>query len=651
MYSRLFNYVKTKIPRISSTELIALRSGGTSIDRDILTGTVNYPNSKNTKHDKFDKTKINELLNNYNYSSIYPNCDDNKWINYLAKNKFFSFLIDEKYGGTKLSVREQSSILTQISSVSPALGVVAMVPNSLGPGELITKYGTESQKTYYLPKLANGSMIPCFGLTGPNNGSDATGSIDNGIIINDNGKLKIKVNLNKRYITLAPVANLMGIAFNLEDPDGLLNDYDFDPESKSTSTSGVTVALVERTHPNLIQDTHHNPMNVGFPNGTIKGEIIIDLDQVIGGRDNIGNGWKMLMECLSAGRGVSLPATANASSKAVTFGIYNYIQVREQFKIPLSNMEAIQEKFVNMAVNTWIIQSAVELTNDILDEGTSPAVISAIMKQQCTERGRKVLNDAMDIHGGAGICLGESNFIEKYYRGAPIGITVEGSNTLTRSLIIFGQGLNKSHPYIFPILESVLNNNIDTFKHNINQMILSSIRLYLKSLIGPNITFEQQLINFATLTNIVALQGGKLKKSQMLSGDMADIFSNLYLMSGVRYYHKKHNTSEELTKFIEYKLALDNQVKINKVVNNLGYERFLLKHITEYGVNEKYSNVHEIFDEIMNNKHIIDEIKKNIHIENNILEDLENAVNMYDKNSSEYINLKNKIINVGEFSN
>ena len=654
MYSRLFNYVKTKIPRISSTELIALRSGGTSIDRDILTGTINYPtskNNKNTKHDKFDKTTLNEVLNKYDGSPIYPNCDNNKWINYLAKNKFFSFLIDEKYGGTKLSVREQSSILTQISSVSPALGVVAMVPNSLGPGELITKYGTETQKTYYLPKLADGSMIPCFGLTGPNNGSDATGSIDNGIIINDNGTLKLKVKLNKRYITLAPVANLMGIAFNLKDPDGLLNDSDSDSDSKSTYNSGVTVALVERNHPNLIQDTHHNPMNVGFPNGTIKGEIILDLDQVIGGRDNIGNGWKMLMECLSAGRGVSLPATANASSKASTFGIYNYIQVREQFKMPLSNMEAIQEKFVNMVVNTWIIQSAVELTNDILDEGTSPAVISAIMKQQCTERGRIVLNDAMDIHGGAGICLGESNFIEKYYRGAPIGITVEGSNTLTRSLIIFGQGLNKSHPYIFPILDSVLNNDIDTFKPNINRMITSSIRLYFKSLIGPNISFKQQLINFATLTNIVALQGGKLKKSQMLSGDMADIFSNLYLISAVKYYHKQHNASENITKFIEYKLVLENQVKINKVVSNLGYERFLLKHITYYGINEKYSDTHDIFDEIMNNQQIINEIKKNIHIKNNILEDLENAINIHDTNSSEYINLKNKIINVGEFSN
>ena len=262
----------------------------------------------------------------------------------------------------------------------------------------------------------------------------------------------IKVKLNKRYITLAPVANLMGIAFNLRDDDNLIGK------------SGVTVALVERNHPGLIQDTHHNPLDVGFPNGTIKGEFYIELDQVIGGEKNIGNGWKMLMECLSAGRGVSLPASANASSKVASIGIYNYIKIREQFKLPLMKMEAIQEKFNRMITDTWIILSSVKLTNDILDSGKSPAVISAIMKQQCTERGRNVLNEAMDIHGGAAICKGYSNFLEKYYKSAPIGITVEGSNTLTRSLIIFGQGLNKSHPYIFPILDSVLNDDLNSFK-------------------------------------------------------------------------------------------------------------------------------------------------------------------------------------------
>ena len=259
---------------------------------------------------------------------------------------------------------------------------------------------------------------------------------------------------------------MLGVAFNLEDPDNLLGK------------EGITLALLNRDHPGLIQNTHHNPLDAGFPNGTIKGEFYVDLDDIIGGEDNIGQGWKMLMECLAAGRGICLPATANASSKVSTVGIFNYMKVREQFKIPLYKMEAIQQKFLNMIYNTWIIQSSVSLTNDILDSGNSPAVISAIMKQQCTERGRIVLNEAMDIHGGGAICKGYSNFLDKYYQGAPIGITVEGSNTLTRSLIIFGQGLNKSHPYIFPILESILNDDLVTFKQNMKNIINHSVKLY-----------------------------------------------------------------------------------------------------------------------------------------------------------------------------
>ena len=311
---RLFNFVKNKIPRISATELIALRSGNTSLDRQILEGNVKFP-EKFKYINKFPESRLNNLLNEFDNTKVYPNNNNNKWINRLAKDKFFSFLIDEKYGGIKLSVNELSDLLTKVASVDPALGVITMVPNSLGPGELLTHYGTEEQKNYYLPKLANGDFIPCFGLTGPNNGSDATGSIDKGYVVNENGQLKIKVNLNKRYITLAPVANLMGIAFDLEDPDNLLEK------------SGITVALVKRDHAGLIQETHHNPMNAGFPNGTIKGEFYIELDQIIGGPENIGNGWQMLMDCLSAGRGISLPATANASSKVATFGIMNYIKV------------------------------------------------------------------------------------------------------------------------------------------------------------------------------------------------------------------------------------------------------------------------------------------------------------------------------------
>ena len=635
MYKLLFNSVKQRIPRISPTEMIALQSGTTSLDRNILKGEIVYPEKKSYTN-KFSEKELNLLLGMYMNKKIYPNDDDNNVIDYLAKRKYFSFLIDEKYGGIKLSVKEMSNILTKITSVDPGLGVVTMVPNSLGPGELLIKYGTEAQKNKYLPGLADGDYIPCFGLTGPNNGSDATGSIDEGFVFEEDGKLKIRVSLNKRYITLAPVANLMGIAFNLKDPDNLLNK------------SGITVALVERNHKDLIQKTHHNPLDVGFPNGTIKGAIVLDLDDVIGGEENVGNGWKMLMECLSAGRGISLPATANASSKVATYGIMNYIKVRDQFKMPLANMEAIQEKFNNMVYNTWLIQSSVEMTNDILDSGSSPAVISAIMKQQTTERGRVVLNEAMDIHGGAAICVGYNNFLEKYYKSAPIGITVEGSNTLTRSLIIFGQGLNKSHPHIYPLLESILDNDFDKFKTNFNSIISHSVGLYYKTLTFSK-TFEQQIIDFANLTNFVAMRGGAIKGEQMLSGDMADIFSNLYLAQSAFYYHKHYEASEKLTLYVTKRLMNENQEKINKVIDNLGPERFLLQHMKRAYIPISYQEERDMFREIMENPNIMNEIKKNVYMKG-ILKDFE-EIETLDKNTVKYNILKNRIINVDEYVN
>ena len=648
MISRtLFNFIKNKIPKISSTELIALRSGNTSLDRSILLGKVKFPQKTNVIN-KFPESELNKLLNDYDGSRVYPNNNSNYWINYLAKNKYFSFLIDESYGGIKLTVNESSNILTKIASVDPALGVVTMVPNSLGPGELLTHYGTQEQKNKYLPGLADGSYIPCFGLTGPNNGSDATGSIDNGEVVKVNNKIMIKVKINKRYITLAPVANLMGIAFNLNDPNNLLKN----------NKSGISLALLERGHDGLIQETHHNPLNAGFPNGTIKGEFYIELDQIIGGPEKIGDGWKMLMDCLSAGRGISLPATANASSKVATFGIINYAKVRTQFNMSLSSMEAIKEKINAMVFNTWIIQSSIDLTNDILDAGNSPAVISAIMKQQTTERGREVLNHGMDIQAGGAICLGYSNFLEKFYRAAPIGITVEGSNTLTRSLIIFSQGLNKSHPYIFPILENILENDDKKFMKNFSSILTHSLKLYISTFNFTNLfpgvpkILTKQLIDFACLTNFVALKGGSLKREQMLSGAMADIFSNLYLALSVEYYHNNYNASLKLTNYIINKLINDNQNKINEVVNNLGPERFLLKHLINPVSNTSYKEENDIFKEIMSNKKIIEEIKKNIYVENNILADLElGGSGKLDIDSHEYKSLKDRIINVDEFDN
>lgn len=357
----------------------------------------------------------------------------------------------------------------------------------------------------------------------------------------------------------------------------------------------------------------------------------------------------MLMDCLSAGRGVSLPATANASSKIASVGILNYMKIRKQFNISLNNMEAIQEKFNKIILNTWLIQSSIDMTNDILDEGNSPSVISAIMKQQTTERGRMVINEAMDIHAGASICVGYNNFLEKYYKAIPVGITVEGSNTLTRSLIIFGQGLNKSHPYIFDILQSILNNDEKAFKVYFNKILFLASKLYINTFNCFNCPLEQQINNFACLTNFVALKGGKIKGEQMISGAMADVFSNLYLAISVRYYQQHYKASEELTNYIINNLVNENNIKINEIINNLGPERFLLQQLKKKPIYKNYNNEKKIFNHILKNKKIIEEIEKNIHIYG-VIKDMK-EIELYNDDTQEYDILKNKIINVDEYKN
>ena len=473
---RIFNVAKKLLPKISETEMIALRSGTVSFDRNVMANTVNNFDFKSLKNEFDTEYFNNEVPKLYNASGTEPVFKEGKFNEKLREmikeTKAFSYIIDPKYGGKKLSVETQSRILVKLASNNPSLGVTVMVPNSLGPGELLQHYGTEEQKEKYLPDLANGEYIPCFGLTGPHNGSDAAGKIDTGKVIKKDGKRIIKVKVNKRYITLAPIANLVGLAFNLEDPDNLLEQ----------GNSGITVALLEKNHPGLKLETYHNPLDAGFPNGTVKGDLEIDLDQIIGGEEKCGGGWKMLMECLAAGRAISLPSSALASSWVSTYGVTGYANIRKQFNIPLSKMQGVQEKLASMTYNSLVIDSALRLSNAILDSGEKPSVLSAIMKQQCTERARKVLDGGMDVYAGSAICMGDNNFIAKFYKSAPVGITVEGSNTLTRSLIIFGQGLNKSHPYIGNIVTNIQENNQVEFSKNIKSMVGHTINCYFKSL-------------------------------------------------------------------------------------------------------------------------------------------------------------------------
>nr|QDY52194.1 acyl-CoA dehydrogenase [Mimiviridae sp. ChoanoV1] len=641
MYRFIFNKVKNIVPRISNTELIALRTGNTHLDSQMFSGSVTLPKKIiNVNNSKFDESKIDLLLNKYGDSTVYPSNDTNDILKFLGKNKFFSFLIDEKYQGNKLSTQELSNVLTKISSKNPGLGVTVMVPNSLGPGELLSIYGTEEQKEKYLPKLSNGECIPCFGLTGPDNGSDALGSIDTGVLKEENGKRFVEVAINKRYITLAPVSNLVGLAINLEDKDKLLK----------SGEEGVTVFLLEKDFPGLKLETHHNPMNLGFPNGTVKGNLRIPLDNVIGGEENVGNGWKMLMECLAAGRGICLPATANASSKTSTFGIYNYIKHRKQFNIPLIKMEGVSNKFCDMVYNTWLIQTSIAMTNNILDQGNKPAVISAIMKEQTTERGRMVINDAMDIHGGSSICYGPNNFTQKFYNGIPVGITVEGSNTLTKNLIIFGQGLNKSHPHIYDLYDSIVTDDIDKFKLHFKKMIKHSTKLlgssYLGKITKDNIS--NQTVDFANLSNFIALLGGQIKKNQSISSDMAGIMSNLYLAYSVMWYQENYKVSQKLTDYCLNRLIEENSILFNRVIDNYpGGLSLLLKNMKRKNNSFNYDNNRELLNEIKYNLNIMDHIEDNIFIDDSLkkLKSLDNL------DGEEYERVYQDIISVEEYKN
>jgi acyl-CoA dehydrogenase len=664
LYNKLFNIIKGIIPKISETEIIALKSGGVSIDREIFKGKVNY--SKLYKPfliRKYDEMNIetNEILNDVGTENIYPNKNIHKSImKKLGNYGFLSMIIDKKYNGNRLSIASQSKILSKFSSYNPSLAVTTMVPNSLGPAELLQHYGTEEQKNYFLPKLANGSMIPCFGLTGPNNGSDAVGDIDKGIVVLVDGKIKIKITLNKRYITLAPISNLIGIAFKLEDPDGLLIN----------KKSGISVALVESSQEGLLQNTYHNPNNAGFPNGTIKGTIYINTDQIIGGENKIGEGWKMLMECLAVGRGVSLPATANGSSKFITHTIMNYLMIRKQFNMNIGNMEAVKEKFIDMYLNTWIIHTSVNFTNHILDSGSTPSVITAIMKQQTTERSRTVLNHAMDIYSGSGICIGKNNFLTKFYNSSPIGITVEGSNTLTRGLIIFGQGLNKSHPYIFPIFQNIQDNNINEFKLNINKMISNIIKNYYELILlqinqklkvfsfskDNNYNLNITTLKFSLLANFIALMGGKIKSKQMISGNMSDILSNLYLSYSILWYHNHYLSSNNIAEKLLRNECLNylmNEIdyKMNLVISN--YDISLLKPflypITNKIIYPNFENKNKLYKLIINNSELHNIFKNDIYYKGTVLEKMEKLRSLEDQNSNEYKDLYQDIISVGEF--
>ena len=548
-----YNIVKRIMPKISATEKAALNSGSVSIDGDIFKGSLElnkivdkYNISLKDEEVKFLNNETNTLCEIIDNNYVEKNQDlSNETWNYIKKNKFMGLVIPKKYNGMEFSANAHSLIVEKIASRNIAGAVSVMVPNSLGPGELLYHYGTDEQKNNYLPKLADGSYVPCFGLTTENSGSDAASMYDEGYVIKHNGVLGIRITFSKRYITLAPVAGLIGLAFKVVDPNKLLVD----------GKEGITVALIEKDkYPEIEIGNRHNPLNIGFMNGTIRGnDVFIPMSCVIGGEKNCGIGWNMLMESLGEGRGISLPAMSVATAKLCSLGVGGYARIRKQFNIPIAEMEGVKEKLAVIAGNNYKLIAAQNLFNAIVMNGEKPPVLSAIMKYKCTEYGRISVNHGMDIMGGAGICKGPMNFLASNYVATPVAITVEGSNTLTRSLIVFGQGLNRSHPYLLDTITSIETNDKDKFHENFINIVrhtLSNLShslyygIYLRFHRKNNISdyhelqLKRHVANFAFSANIALLMGGKIKTAEYISGRYADILSDIYMSYACLWYYK-----------------------------------------------------------------------------------------------------------------
>ncbi len=583
-----FRIIKRILPKISATEKAALNSGSVSIDGDIFSGYLDinklvkkYDAKLKDHENAFLNKETNELCEMIDNDKIEKNQDlsIDVW-DYIKNNKFMGLVIPKKYEGLEFSPHAHSLIVEKIASRNITCAVSVMVPNSLGPGELLHQYGTDEQKKYFLPKLASGTYVPCFGLTTENSGSDAASMLDRGIVVVENGILGMRVTFSKRYITLAPVPSVIGLAFKLLDPNKLL----------TTGKEGITVAILEKDKFSDIEiGNRHNPLNIGFMNGTIRGiDIFIPMECVIGGEEKCGFGWNMLMESLGEGRGISLPAMSLATAKLCSFGVGGYARIRKQFNISIAEMEGVKEKLAVIAGINYKLLAAQHLFNAILINKEKPPVLSAIMKYKFTEYGRITVNNGMDILGGAGICKGPMNFLASSYIATPVAITVEGSNTLTRSLIIFGQGLNRSHPHLLNIINNIETNDKEGFNNNFNKIVKHTLNNLVKSIYyGTYLKFyrkngvdidkyyeihlNRHVANFAFSANIALLMGGKIKTAEYISGRYADILADIYMSYACLWFYKKNKTTKDIDKLLEYSIndySKNIEINMNKIFHN-----------------------------------------------------------------------------------
>jgi len=596
--SKIVNFINKKglLPKISKTEEAALQAGTNWVEADFFKAQVNFKEINAQKvttltaeEQSFLDDVVDELCEKTTDWEIFQNRDlsDEIW-QFIKDKKFFGMIIPKEYGGLGFSATAHSKVIEKLVSRSQVLAITVMVPNSLGPAELILKHGSQAQKDKYLSDLATGKLVPCFGLTEPNAGSDATSITSNGVLFKDeNDEIKIKLNFEKRYITLGNIATLIGLAFVLKDPEHLLSENE---------DLGITFAVIDSNTKGIDNSKRHDPLGIPFVNSPLYGkDVIIDLENIIGENEGIGKGWQMLVESLSIGRGISLPSVSLGGSKLALNVVASYCQLREQFGLSINHFEGIEEKIAKIAALTYMLNASRNYTLDAIDDGVKPGVINSIMKYHATEKFRTVINDSMDVLGGSAIIRGKNNLLAHAYFALPISITVEGANILTRNLMQFGQGLIKSHPYIYKQITALNSNNVENFDKaffsHIGLVFSSFCKSFIFYITRANIScqkgnfqrYKQKLTwvsaEFTLLTNVaLGILGPSLKKRENISARFGDILSNCYLITAtLREFENNPNEEDELlVDYICNYCFNEIQIAREEIITNIGYLDYLL---------------------------------------------------------------------------
>jgi acyl-CoA dehydrogenase len=568
------------LPTMSATEREALDAGTVWWDGELFTGGPNWSKLMSAKAPTLTPVEqafldgpceeLCAMLDDWDITHKRADMPAAVW-SFIKAQGFFAMIIPRRYGGLEFSAFAHSCVLTKIVSRSSTAFSTIAVPNSLGPAELLLHYGTEAQKNHYLPRLARGDDVPCFALTGPRAGSDAASIPDTGIICKGRWQgeevVGIKLNFSKRYITLAPVATVIGLAFRLYDPDHLMGEK---------ADLGITCALIPRDTPGVSIGRRHFPLNIPFQNGPIQGrDVFVPLDAIIGGFATAGQGWRMLVEQLSVGRCISLPSSATGGAQAAVYATGAYARIRRQFNTPIGSFEGIEQVLARMAARTYIIDAARSVTAGAIDGGEKPSVPSAMLKYHATEIGRMIANDAMDVHGGKGICLGPKNYLGRGYQIVPVGITVEGANILTRNLIIFGQGAVRCHPFVLKEMNAAKNANREAGVREFDAAVVGHVGFAISNAVrslvlgltsarftrvphtGATARYFQHVnrysASFALATDVAMLAlGGYLKKKETLSARLGDVLSSMYLASMVLKHHENQGREASDLPLVEW---------------------------------------------------------------------------------------------------